>query len=546
MIRNLYIQNFVLIDELNLEFENGFSSFTGETGAGKSVMIDAISLLCAERASSSFVMKGKDKAIIEGTFDLSDDAHALHALKEAGFETDDLVTFTREISSGGKSYARIEHRIVSLSLLRDVLANQIDIHGQRDNAYLLNVSSHERLLDEFLNDHELLGKTVDSWKVYERIRNERDDALRETYNENDLEFLTYQIEEIRNAALKEGEEEELVSKEKNFRSLKASLEKLSAAFELYDERVSGDLYELKRLVSSLEGNETEEISESVNDAYYALNDAMERLRDYYESYDMSEEDINAIEERLFVIQRLKRKYGRTVSDIEEKAAEMEAQVEMITHRSEYLARKNKEVEKAYGIYLEHAKKLSKVRREGCAALDRLIRNNLNDLMLENARFKTEINEKKASRTGIDHVEFLISMNKGEDLKPLSAVASGGELSRLMLGLKEIFTRLAGIRTVIFDEIDTGVSGPVATAIGRKMKSLSKDTQVFAVTHLAQVASCADHHYRVFKSDDENRTKTSIHLMNDDEFIRELALIASGEITDSSLAAARELMERNRT
>jgi DNA repair protein RecN (Recombination protein N) len=228
------------------------------------------------------------------------------------------------------------------------------------------------------------------------------------------------------------------------------------------------------------------------------------------------------------------------------AAEMEAQVEMITHRSEYLARKNKEVEKAYGIYLEHAKKLSKVRREGCAELDRLIRNNLNDLMLENARFKTEINEKKASRTGIDHVEFLISMNKGEDLKPLSAVASGGELSRLMLGLKEIFTRLAGIRTVIFDEIDTGVSGPVATAIGRKMKSLSKDTQVFAVTHLAQVASCADHHYRVFKSDDENRTKTSIHLMNDDEFIRELALIASGEITDSSLAAARELMERNRT
>lgn len=546
MIRNLYIQNFVLIDELNLEFENGFSSFTGETGAGKSVMIDAISLLCAERASSSFVMKGKDKAIIEGTFDLSDDAHALHALKEAGFETDDLVTFTREISSGGKSYARIEHRIVSLSLLRDVLANQIDIHGQRDNAYLLNVSSHERLLDEFLNDHELLNKTIESWKVYERIRNERDDALRETYNENDLEFLTYQIEEIRNAALKEGEEEELVSKEKNFRSLKASLEKLSAAFELYDERVSGELYELKRLVSSLEGNETEEISESVNDAYYALNDAMERLRDYYESYDMSEEDINAIEERLFVIQRLKRKYGRTVSDIEEKAAEMEAQVEMITHRSEYLARKNKEVEKAYGIYLEHAKKLSRVRREGCAELDRLIRSNLNDLMLENARFKTEINEKKASRTGIDHVEFLISMNKGEDLKPLNAVASGGELSRLMLGLKEIFTRLAGIRTVIFDEIDTGVSGPVATAIGRKMKSLSKDTQVFAVTHLAQVASCADHHYRVFKSDDENRTKTSIHLMNDDEFIRELALIASGEITDSSLAAAKELMERNRT
>lgn len=545
MIRNLYIQNFVLIDSLNLEFEKGFSSFTGETGAGKSVMIDAISLLAAERASSSFVMKGKDRAIIEGTFDLSDDNHALSVLNDAGFETDGTATFTREISANGKSLARIDHRVVPLSLMRNVLLSQIDIHGQRDNAYLLNVSYHEHLLDEFLNNSEVLNRTKDAWRVYDRLRNERDEALAETYNENDLEFLSYQISEIRDADLKEGEEEELAEKEKQYRSLRASLEKLNAAFAIYDDELSGSFYELKRIVSSLDGEKAESIAETVSDSYYSLNDAMEQLRDYLNAYDMSEEDINAIEERLFTIQRLKRKYGRTIEEVNRKAEEMEAQVEMITHRSEYLARKNKEVDKAFNAYMVCAKQLSALRRNNCHRLDEMIAKNLGELMLPNARFVTSIVEKTPGLTGIDHVEFMISMNRGEELKPLSATASGGELSRLMLGLKEIFTRLQGIKTVIFDEIDTGVSGPVATAIGRKMKSLSKDCQVFSVTHLAQVAACADYHYRVYKSDENDRTRTFVKQMNEDEFINELALISSGEITPSSLAAAKELLERNR-
>ena len=545
MIRNLYIQNFVLIDSLNLEFEKGFSSFTGETGAGKSVMIDAISLLAAERASSSFVMKGKDRAIIEGTFDLSDDNHALSVLNDAGFETDGTATFTREISANGKSLARIDHRVVPLSLMRNVLLSQIDIHGQRDNAYLLNVSYHEHLLDEFLNNSEVLNRTKDAWRVYDRLRNERDEALAETYNENDLEFLSYQISEIRDADLKEGEEEELAEKEKQYRSLRASLEKLNAAFAIYDDELSGSFYELKRIVSSLDGEKAESIAETVSDSYYSLNDAMEQLRDYLNAYDMSEEDINAIEERLFTIQRLKRKYGRTIEEVNRKAEEMEAQVEMITHRSEYLARKNKEVDKAFNAYMVCAKQLSALRRDNCHRLDEMIAKNLGELMLPNARFVTSIVEKTPGLTGIDHVEFMISMNRGEELKPLSATASGGELSRLMLGLKEIFTRLQGIKTVIFDEIDTGVSGPVATAIGRKMKSLSKDCQVFSVTHLAQVAACADYHYRVYKSDENDRTRTFVKRMNEDEFIDELALISSGEITPSSLAAAKELLERNR-
>ena len=545
MIRDLYIQNFVLIDRLNLEFEKGFSSFTGETGAGKSVMIDAISLLAAERASSSFVMKGKDKALVEGTFDLSDDPRALSVLREAGFETDGMATFTREISANGKSTARIEHRIVPLSLLRQVLSSQIDIHGQRDNAWLLNTASHEHLLDEFLGNTETVNRTKEAYRAYDKVKKERDEALAETYNENDLEFLTYQIDEIADADLKEGEEEELTAREKQYRACKGSLQKLNAAFAIYDDEVSGPLYELKRTVASLEGEKPSEIAAAVNDAYYSLNDAMEQLRDYSSAYDMSEEDINAVEERLFLIQKLKRKYGRTIRDVLSKKEEMEASVEMITHRAEYLERKNREVDKAFAKYSECARQLSNLRREGSGRLDDLIRVNLNELMLPNARFHTQITDKAPSETGMDHVEFLISMNKGEDLKPLSDTASGGELSRLMLGLKEIFTRLQGIKTIIFDEIDTGVSGPVATAIGRKMKSLSRDCQVFSVTHLAQVAACADRHYRVMKTEQGENTRTEVHEMNEDEFIRELALIASGEITESSLAAAKELLERNR-
>ena len=546
MIRNLYIRNFVLIDEVNLEFNDGFSSFTGETGAGKSIMIDAISLLAAERASASFVMKGKEKAIIEGTFDLSSDSHALSVLNEAGFETEGETVITREIFAGGKSTARIDHRTVSLSLMRDVLKYEIDIHGQRDNAYLLQTANHERLLDEFLNDHELLDEVKSTYREYDRLRKERDQALEETYNENDLEFLTYQIEEIRNAELKEGEDEELSEKEKQYRSLQASMQKLNSAIAVYDEQVSGSLYELRSILSALKDENGQSAYETVNDAYYAVNDAMEQLKDYRDSNDMSEEDINAVEERLFLIQKLKRKYGRTINDILEKCDEMESQVEMITHRTEYLEKKNREVDKAYAKYSKKAAELSNVRHKRCHELDELIARNLKDLMLDHAAFATQITDKDPSATGVDRVEFLISMNKGEEPKPLSSTASGGELSRLMLGLKEIFTRLQGIQTVIFDEIDTGVSGPVATAIGRKMKSLSSSCQVFAVTHLAQVAACADSHYLVAKADDETHTRTSVHEMDEEEFVSQLALIASGEITGSSLAAARELLERNRS
>ena len=526
MLKHLYIQNFILIDEINLDFESGFSAFTGETGAGKSILIDAISTLSLTRASSTLIAKGKDKAIIEATFDLHTDPHACKAMEESGFDVNDETTFTREIHANGKSVARIDHRVVTSSLMKDILLNQIDIHGQRDTAYLLNTGRHIHLLDEYLKDDDLLNSVKDAYMTYDALRKEKQKAEQETYNENDAEFFMYQIKEIEDAKLKIGD-------------------KLNSIFTLYDDHLSSDLYDFNKQVSSLKTDTSlEAIQTTVNDSYYAIDDAMQQLHSYLDGMDMSEEDINTMEERLFEIQRLKRKYGRTIQDILDKKEELQNQVDSITHRQEYLDALNAKMQKAYDVYHLHACELSAFRKKESHRLDEEIQSHLNDLMLPNARFVTSFTDSEPSLYGDDHVEFLISMNQGEDPKPLAKTASGGELSRLMLGLKIIFTHLQGISTVIFDEIDTGVSGPVASSIGKKMKLLSKSTQVFSVTHLAQVASCADQNYFVSKTDTDGVTHSSVKRLNKKETIEQLALIASGEVTKASLKAASELYKRN--
>ncbi len=545
MIRHLYVKNFVLIDEIHLDFENGFSVFTGETGAGKSILIDAISLLCAERASASFVMSGKDTAIVEGTFDLTEDTHARNVLEEAGFECGEETTFTREIHANGKSAARIDHRIVTLSLMRDCLRDEIDIHGQRDNAYLLNTSSHIRLLDEFLNDSSERDAVKEAYDEWNSLVQEKERALNEKYNETDLEYFRYQKEEIENADLKPGEDEELQAKERQYKAVKDSYEKLNAVFSAYDESVSGDLYEMNRIISSLKSDDTiEEIKTAFTDAYYEIQDAVERLRDVMDGMDLSEEDINEMEERLYTIQKLKRKYGTDIEGILARKEELEHEINMFTHRQEYLDGMQKKIDAAFKKYEKKAAVLSKIRKDRAPELDKAIAANLKELMLPNARFHTELTPSKPSALGSEKAEFLISMNKGEELKPLSRTASGGELSRLMLGLKVIFTSLQGIQTVIFDEIDTGVSGAVASRIGMEMKKLSGTCQVFSVTHLAPVAAYADSHYLVLKSDDETSTKTGVKLLDENETINELARIASGEVTEISRRAAEELYARS--
>ena len=546
MIKNLYIQNFVLIDELNLDFTSGFSAFTGETGAGKSILIDAISLLKAERASASLVMKGKEKAIVEGTFDLSHDEHACRVLQEAGFDSDHDVTFTRDIAANGKSTARIDHRIVTLALLKDVLANEIDIHGQRDNAYLLNTSLHIHLLDRFLQDDAQLQKVMQAWNAWKALETEKEQALSDTYNENDLEYFRYEIQEIEEADLKEGEEEELEAKEKQYHAIQDSFEKLNQIFTLYDDSVSNNLYDMRKWISALPGDDQhlDEIQNQFSDAYYSMTDALESLRQMKDEMDMSEDDINAMEERLFTIQKLKRKYGHDIPAILAKKDELQKQVDRFEHRQEFLEEINAKIWKAKQAYDKEDHMLHDIRLKGIPHLNAQVNARLKELMLPNARFQVEMITGAPTNIGSDHVQFMVAMNAGEDLKPLAKTASGGELARLMLGLKVIFTHLQGIETVIFDEIDTGVSGKVAGSIGKEMKALSNDCQVFAVTHLAPVAAWADRQYLVAKHVKNDVTRTTVSLLDEAQRIDQLALIASGSLSDASRQAAKELLERS--
>ena len=544
MLNHLYIKNFVLIDELNIDLTSGFNVFIGETGAGKSIFIDAISLLCAERSSSNLVGKNGDKAIIEGTFDLEGDLNAQKVLLENGFECNDITTFTREILNSGKSVARIDHRIVSLSLLKEVLKNQIDIHGQRETQYLLNRHTHLHLLDEYLNLTDEVSELNSLYKIYTDLIQQKEAVLNDTFNETDLEYFQYQINEIEEAKLKEGEEESLQETEKHFEAMKDSYDKVTHSLELYDS-VEDSLYELNKMVQSLpESKSFESIKEQFSNHYYEMNDSISELRKEYEQFEFTEEDINAIEERLFTIQRMKRKYGKSVQEINSFKDELLQKVEMMNHRNEYLEEMNQKINLAYTNYLDKAKELSKKRMKGSKKLDENVIKHLKDLSLPNAIFKTQITQDKETKNGIDDVEFYISMNAGEDLAPLIKTASGGELSRLMLGLKVIFTHLQGIQTVIFDEIDTGVSGNVASLIGQKMKELSNDTQVLTVTHLAPVAAYADNHYLVTKSSTKNTTSTNVLPLDEKQTIEQLALLASGELTDASFAAAQELLKRS--
>lgn len=540
MIKQLYIQNFVLIDELSLQFENGFSVFLGETGAGKSILIDAISLLCADRANSSVVRKGSSKAIVEGTFDLSNNPHALRVLEESGFDYENDITFTREIQMEGKSVVRMDHRIITLGLMKDILRDEIDIHGQRDTQYLLNKNTHIQLLDRYANCTELLQKVKQLYDVYHSLCEEKELALSQTYNENDLEFITYQLKEIQDADLKEGEEEELVEKEKSFHAMKNSYDSLHKMIETY-QQMDETFYDLNHSVQNLEDSELfSSIKTRINDAYYEVNDAMGQLQNIFSSFEMSEEDINAMEERLFTIQRMKRKYGSTIPAILARKEELERQIEMIENRSSYLKEIDAKIDKAFESYSVEAKKLHDKRVKYASKLDSEVATKLKDLSLPNAKFYTQIKEKKASLNGVDDVEFLICMNKGEDLKPLNTTASGGELSRLMLGLKTIFTALQGTQIIIFDEIDAGVSGKVASAIGKKMQELGKGTQIFSVTHLAPVAAHCSNAYLVSKKVVNNTTKTIVKQLNEAETIEQLALISSGQVTSASLDAAEEL------
>ena len=549
MLKSLYIKNYILIDELRLEFKSGFSVFTGETGAGKSILIDAIGLLMGERFSSDLIRHGNDKSILEAVF-ITKNKEIQTILEQIGIdlESDELI-ITRELTRDGRSTNRINNRSVTVNVLKDISVYLVDIHSQNDTQYLLNNKYHLNLLDAYKPNLELLSEVKALYHEYDNLKKELSNKEKTEYNPDDLEFLEFQINEIEQANLIENEDVELESKQKMMLSFEKISTRLKSALDLLDETdgVSLKFHDaLKHLHFIDEMDDVKKLSEDLNDIYYVLNDKIAELKHSYNSLSYDEDSFNAIQDRLFSINRLKKKYGKSIDLVFEHKQKLIERVSMIQNRQEVLDQLRSQLNKAYSAFYDKAVLLSSFRKSQATSLKTAIIKEIRDLYLDKAQFEIEFKENDGSLNGIDSVEFLISMNPGESLKPLVKVASGGELSRLMLGMKVIFNQLQNIETVIFDEIDSGVSGRVATAIGQKMSRLSKSAQVFSVTHLGQVAACSHSHYYVSKNQSSNITNTTIKELDLEGRINELSMISSGTLNPASIKAAEELFNTNQS
>ena len=552
LIQEIYIKNFAIIEEVQCTFEKGMTVLTGETGAGKSIIIDAVGLLIGERASLEMIRYGEEKSLIQGVFRIEDPS-VVEKLQEFGVEVvEDELMIQRELLQNGKSNCRINGQLATVALLKQIGPYLIDIHGQNEHFLLLNEEKHLGLLDEFA--HHQMGDLIAEYdEAYAKVvaakqelralqTAEKEDAQR-------VDMLKFQLQEIEEANIYVGEEEQL-SEEKeyftHFQKIQTALQKALAALEGEEYSSVDAIGEATREVESLESISTsfKTLSTQMSEAYYQLQDAASAIRHEIENAEFDEERLAFIEERLDVYYQLKRKYGDDAEEIlafQDKARDA---LNKIENKEALIAETEKVLKKATLEAFAIAEKISSIRREVAKRLEADIVSELHGLYMENAQFAIQFKTSEALlETGIDLVEFYISTNKGEPLKPLSKIVSGGELSRITLAMKSIFTKEQLVGTIIFDEVDTGVSGRVAQAIASKMHYISEYAQVLSITHLPQVASMADTHIHIEKVEEGERTHTILKVMDEEERTEEIARMLSGTtITALTLENAKELLQ----
>lgn len=539
MLKSLSIRNYAIIDELDLDFSDGFTVFTGETGAGKSIIVGALSYLIKGKADPSIIRSNADKAIIEGVFSVED--YMKEKLDEADIEYDDELIIRRVISRDNHNSIRINQCSVTLSFLTDLFDEHIDIHSQKDSQYLLSKNNHLKLLDRFVRDPEIKDKYSKAYSSYRKAKQEYEELENNTYNQSELEFYRFDLNELQEASLDEEEENELADKERRYKSAEKYTSVLNAAIDLYDgdEGISEKLSSLIKVLN-LDDSAISTVKENTMNLYYSLEDEISSLKKILSQFTDEDLNIEYIEERLYTYSKLKRKHNCDTKGLINKMHELQDKIAFFEDRDFVLAEKKKALDELYDQAYSLAQNMSEERKEKAKILEDQIMDNARDLMLPNVSFKIMIDEVPLSSNGIDDVEFYVSMNKGEELKPLRNAASGGEISRLMLALKAVFTALSETSLAIFDEIDTGVSGKVALSIGQKIAQIAETTQVLCITHLAAVAACAKEHFYIYKTDDEAYSNTSVRKLDYDQIINELAVISTSEVSESSVSAAKEL------
>ena len=544
MLVQLTINNFILIQNITVDLSNRFNAFTGETGAGKSLFVDALNFVSGGRSSASVVGKVSDTALVEAVFELNDSDPSYITLKEMNLISDDdsLIVVSREMNQNGRSVSRINNRIVNLSTIRDITGRILDIHSQHETQYLLNEKNHLNLLDEYMNNETIVNDYKLKYAEYERKVKEINEFKKTQFNEEELEFSKFVLADINkiNPSIDDYTElKERLDILVNFEKNKALYDEVDGILSKRD-NVVGKLYDLMHAFK-----EFPELEGSYKDAYYQLEDIALQVSHLNSNLLFDESEFNQLNQRMVQYNQFIRKYG-SIEGLMNKKLELETKINQVDHFEDLLVDLENDRKVLYNELAEVGISLSNSRKQAAKRLETSILIELKDLMLENTRFSVNFEACEYTQSGNEAVTFFISLNKGMPLAPLSKVASGGELSRVMLGLKVIFSKIQGISTLIFDEIDSGVSGRVAFRIGEKMKEISKDAQVISITHLPTVAACSDHHYLIDKHDNKNDTVTSVRLLDRSERIEHLAVMMAGKLDNDALKTAENLLNEGQS
>lgn len=546
MLESIYIENFAIIDRLEVDFHNHMTVLTGETGAGKSIIIDAIGQLMGNRSQSSFIKADCDECFIEGVFTIGAKSPVLNKLKEYRIDYEDKLVVSKSFNRDNKSIIKINYRNVSKMVLQSIMADLIDIHSQFETHSLFDAENHLIILDEFINQplKKLFQTYSLAYRTYREINRDYQKALNEELSDEQLEFYQAQLAEINSLDLEELDEDELEREKK----LLQSYEKTNEQISKYRQYMNGDRGALATLSNAL--SELEELNdnpqyqntyERMYDLYYNLIDLDDEIINEFNSTNFDEYRLNEIQEVFFKLNRLKRKYGQSIEAIKEAKEDLEMKVAAFNNRETYLNDLKKQLDIAYQETKSIAEQITRLRQSKAKEFTELVTKELKSLYLDKVVFKVDFKLVDFQKNGQDNVEFLISTNAGQTLKPLNKVASGGEMSRIMLAIKILSLSSSSVETIIFDEADTGVSGKVAESIGAKMKYISKQHQVLCITHLAQVAAFAKNHYLIQKSGNDNYTNVKIKELSYDQSINEIAKLISGkEVSQESINHAKKL------
>lgn len=551
MLLELNIENFAIIENMKIEFEPGLNVLTGETGSGKSIIIDSLGLVLGQRANKDIIKKGKDRAFIEAVFS-SYDVETKDLLLEYGIESGDLVVVSKEIREKGPTITRVNNRTVTSQILSKISSHLIDIFAQHESISLMDNKNQLRLIDDFSgkDQGELLGNLKDLVHEINYLKNEyHDKSTMEQNKDREIDLLEYQIKEIEDAGLSDYDDEELYDDFNVLNNMTDTLIKLSEAKSLINEgyettsledildKVIANVVEVTRYNKDLK-----EVEENLEDIRFRISDIAKDLDRYVNSSEIDEERLQFLRERIDLVNNLKLKYGNNVKAINSFYEEISERLRFLQNFEDNLNKLLKKIEEKEAEALALAEKISKNRKKTSEILEKKVEEEINKLNIKDAKFKIEIKEKELSFDGIDKIEFLIAPNLGQDLMPMAKVASGGEMSRIMLGFKSIIAEKDNIPTLVFDEIDTGISGKTAQIVGNKIKEVSKDRQVIVISHLPQIVALADTHFAIKKDVVNNSTISTIDKLNYDERVNEVARLIGGlNVSEIAIETAKEMI-----